>query len=242
MTQRKAPIRLIPEAGYRPQFTDREIGLIKAVLPNDVDPRRLELLPQILREWARVDLPDHFSWESAASQRQRHARLTKVGKIAASLLRATEDLDERDRWHLVARIGNTEGQPFHQAASDENRRRLDEGFEFIATIAGAAGKPLSRPRRGQPRNIPAYLVTQDLAAIYEYLTQNEATRIVDRTSHAECGPFYDFVAAIWPVVFGQGDHGLAAAIRNWAPWWHCEKSPVIANIGLRHPECGIFKR
>jgi hypothetical protein len=237
------PIRLIPKAGYWPQFTDREVELIAAALPGDVVPRQLELLPQILREWARVDLTDHFSWESAATRQQRRARLAKVGKIAASLLQATDDLDETDRWDLAAQIGIAEGQSFLQAAGNEqNRRRLDQGCDFIATIAVAAGNPLSRPSRGQPRNILAYLVIRDLAAIYEHLTQKEATRIVDRTSYAECGPFYDFAAAIWPVVFGQGDHGLAAAIRNWAPWWHREKSPVIANIDLRHPEWGIFKR
>jgi hypothetical protein len=201
------------------------------------------LLPQILREWAHGDLPNHFSEESTATRRQRRARLAKVGKIATSLLRATEDLDELDRWDLAVLVGIAEGQSFLQAIGNErNRRRLDQERDFIATIAVAAGKPLSRPSRGQPRNIPVYLVTQDLAAIYEYLTQNEATRIVDRTSHAECGPFYDFARAIWPVVFGQGDDGLAAAIRNWSPWRRREKSPLIANIGLRNPEWGIFER
>jgi hypothetical protein len=237
------PIRLVPKAEYWPQFTDREVELIAAALPDDVVPRRLELLPLILREWARVYLPHHFSGESAATRRQRRTRLAKVGKIVASLLRATEDLDETDLWDLAAQIGIAEGQSFLQAAGNEqNRLRLGQGRDFIATIAVAAGKPLWGPSRGQPRNIPAYLVTQDLAALYEYLTRKEATRIVNRTSHAECGPFYDFAAATWPVLFGQGDDGLAAAIRNWSPWRHREKSPVIVNIGLRHPEWGVFER
>lgn len=109
-------------------------------------------------------------------------------------------------------------------------------------LAAAAGKPLSRSSRGQPRNIPAYLVIRDLDAIYAYLTQKEATRIVHRMSHAESGPFSDFAAASWPVAFGQGDDGLAAAIKNWSPWRRREKSPAIANIGLRHPEWEIFER
>ena len=231
------------EAGDRPEFTDLEVKLIIASLPDEVVPGRLELFPQILREWARVYLPRHFLRESAATLRRRRARLAKVGKIAASLLQASKDLDEADRRILVAQIGIAEGKSLVEAAGNEQtRRRLDQGRDFIATIAVAAGKPLSKPSRGQPRNIPAYLVIQDLAAIYEYLTRLEATRRVNRTSHAESGPFYEFAAAIWPVVFREGDDGLAAAIRNWSPWRDREKSPVIANIALRHPEWGIYER
>jgi hypothetical protein len=99
--------------------------------------------------------------------------------------------------------------------NDVNRQRLDDCHKFLATIAMAAKRPLWKPGRGQPRNISAYLVMKDLAAIFEYLTRTEATRQVDRKTHDESGPFRDFAGAVWPFVF-DGDYGFSAAIKNWA--------------------------
>jgi hypothetical protein len=55
----------------------------------------------------------------------------------------------------------------------------------------------------------------DIAAIFEYLTEIEATRRVDRITHDEKGPFRDFAGAIWSILFA-GEDGLSAALKNWA--------------------------
>jgi hypothetical protein len=55
----------------------------------------------------------------------------------------------------------------------------------------------------------------DIAAVFEYLTDTEAVRQVDRNTHDEKGPFRDFAGAIWSVLF-TSDDGLSAALKNWA--------------------------
>ena len=53
----------------------------------------------------------------------------------------------------------------------------------------------------------------------------------------ETGPFRKFLEALWPVVFGDGIRGLQAAMRRWeeARIKYDDKSPLIANIGMRVP-------
>jgi hypothetical protein len=85
---------------------------------------------------------------------------------------------------------------------------------------------------------------KDIAAIFEWLTNIEATRQVDRISGVGAGPFWQFAAAIWPVVFGEADDGLPAAMKNWSSYRkrYGERSALIANIAMRHPTWGIFER
>jgi hypothetical protein len=67
-----------------------------------------------------------------------------------------------------------------------------------------------------------------------------ATRRVDRVTHQEGGDFYKFADAIWPVVFGQGDDGLSAAIKKFAAYQNREGRALMANIKMRHPEWKVF--
>jgi hypothetical protein len=184
-----------------PEFSDNDIRHIAAWLPEGGDPRRHTLMPQIIREWAGVDLRLHFVTEPPAARRKRSERLTRLGKLADRLLEALDGLDERDRLTLAAQIGSVEGQSDLVAIfNEENRRRLVESRDFIAAIAAAGGRPLSKPTRGQPRNNLAYLVMMDVAAIFEYLTETEATRQVDRDTREETGPFRDVAGAIWSIL------------------------------------------
>jgi hypothetical protein len=77
---------------------------------------------------------------------------------------------------------------------------------------------------------------RDLAAMFEYFTDNHPTRTVDRGTGDEAGQFYTFAAAMWPVILGNGDAGLSAAMKAWADArikFPEEVSPVIANMRLR---------
>jgi hypothetical protein len=197
-----------------PEFTDEYIRQIAAWLPEGVDPRQHELLPQIIREWASVDLRQHYAAGSPASIRGRRLRLAQLGRLADRLLQALDGLDARDRLTLAAQIGIVEGQSVFEAIpNEENTRHLVEWRDFVATLADACRRPLSKPRRGQPRNRLAYLVMMDVAAIFEYLTETEATRQVDRDTNEETGPFRDFAGAIWSILF-TSDEGLSAALKN----------------------------
>jgi hypothetical protein len=205
-------------------FDDREIRLIIASLPSTVDPQRCGLLPEILRMWGRQDLPYHLACVPPSERRATRDRLVRIAKDAEKLMQRLDALEERDELELELRMLCCPDAPPLAATRDA-----------IAMLAAAAG---TWPGRGRPRNIAALLVMRDLAAIFQMVTGAEARRRVDRQAREESGPFAGFAAAIWPVIFGSDD-GLPAALKNWADTskrYPSEKSPILRNIELRHPE------
>src|SRR5262249_31401370 len=137
-----------------------------------------------------------------------------------------------------------EGDLFSREKVTEMEERLIQESDFLNNLAAATTKLMEKkpPSRGSP-NIRAYLVMMDLAAIFEWLTERKATRQVDRIHRKETGPFWQFRAAVWPLVFGEGVSGLPAAIRRWDELrsLHGEASQLLRNIATRHPPWGIFK-
>ena len=122
--------------------------------------------------------------------------------------------------------------------------RLRQEDDFLRKLTATTATIIEEDKRGpgQPRNIRAYLVMKDLAAIFEWLTGRKAARGVDRTDHAETGPYWRFAESVWQVVFGTS-HGLKAAMKNWAELreLHHEPSSFMLNLPLRRPEWGIFE-
>jgi len=123
--------------------------------------------------------------------------------------------------------------------------RLRQEHDFLRKLAAATQTLIEEDKRGrgQPRNIRAYLVMMDLAAIFGWLTDRKAARGVDRTYHTESGPFWRFAESVWPVAFGT-TRGLTAAMKKWAEarkLYH-EHSSFLLNLPLRRPEWGIFER
>jgi hypothetical protein len=227
-------------------LTDEAVSLICASLPNEADPRRRQLLPKILREWSLIDLHELPSIESHAIRRERIKRVKRVGKSVCILLQSLDAIDETDRFVLASQMARMEGHAPSNSDGTEIKtliKRIVEERDFLSRLAAAAPETWNC-NRGQPRNITAYLVIRDAADIFEWVTNIRATRVVDRHSGAEIGPFWQFVAAIWPVVFGKADGGLPAAMKNWASYRkrYDERSALIANIAMRHPTWGIFER
>ncbi len=229
-----------------PEFTTLDVERIVACLPDAIDGRRRELLPLILRDWSCTDLRKHFSREPREIIRNRIKQLKAVGNRAAQLLPAMEAVDERGRIRIAIFIALADGEGHALFELYDElavlTRRLDEERAFLTSLAAAAPKAGGKARRGRPRNTLAYLVMLDAAAIFEWLTEKRAARGVHRSYGCETGPFWRFVAALWPVVFGKGGHGLTAAVKNWdaARRRHKEESGLIANIAARHPTWGIF--
>lgn len=216
-----------------PQFDERAVEQIRASLPKGIDERRLNLL---LDEWSRTDLREHLSRDTPAATRKRFAQLTKVGKCATHLRQALEALDQRGWAWTAQEMGREDGRPLFSVSHErvaEMKERLKQGYEFLKMIEAASLKLLEEDARGpgQPRNIRAYLVMKDLAAIFEWLTGRKAARGVDRTDHTETGPFFRFAQSIWPVVFGNA-HGLKAAMKNFveARKLYQEHSPFLYNV------------
>lgn len=229
-----------------PKFEDPDVKLIVASLPAGTDRQRLELLPKILREWSRTDLQEHLSREPRMIIRERNKRQKLVGKRAEELLQALHDLDDHGRFAIALEMALAPGQTMWSVSQTKlarSNKRLDGARDFLTRLAAATPRATSKQGRGQPRNIPAYLVMQDAAAIFEWVARMIATRAVDRIEHTETGPFWQFTAALWPVVFGKGDAGLASAMKNWARARnkYDERSALIANIAFRHPTWRIFE-
>jgi hypothetical protein len=233
-----------------PVFTDRDVSLIINSLPDAVDPQRLKLLPRVLREWSRNDLREHLSRESPAVTLKRARRVKAVGERARKLLRAMDALDDRDWCAIVAKMPRAGGHLWSKMRENPWREgseilrlipRIEEENSFLTKLVAAAPAAWKRGR-GHPKNIIAYLVMKDAAAIFEWLTEMDAKREVDRLSGKETGPFWRFVETIWPVVFGNTE-GLFAGMKNWANYRkkYREGCALIANIAMRHPTWGLFE-
>jgi hypothetical protein len=222
------------------KFTERDCRLIAKSLPSGTDPKRIEILPLLLQEWARVELDLHLAQVPLSVMANQRTRLTKVAKRAVALIEAFDELEGLDRWELVARVGIAEGLGLRTVyRNEQNKRRIDEWRSLTATIAAATREPSSRPRKGRPRNIVAQLVLRDLAALFEHVTGLRASRAVDPHTGEESGHFLNFARAVWPVVFGNGDFGLASQLREWADYGS-KRSRVISGIAMRRPAWGVI--
>ena len=204
----------------------------------------------LLNEWSRTDLREHLSRESRATVRERYDQLSKIGTRANDLRQALEAIDQRGKSWIAQEIGREEGTPLFSVSRErvaEMKERLKDEDDFLRKLATATARLIDELDESlggrRPRNICAYLVIVDLAAIFEWLTGRKATREVDRDLGKDTGPFWDFAAAAWPHVFGQGRYGLSAAMKNWEK----EKkkrhrryggSPFIRNMAKRHHDMG----
>ena len=188
-----------------------------------------------------------FIEESRAITRERVRKLEIVKKRARELLKALDDIDTHGRSAIQAQMIIADGRSLLSISRAEFTRgttRLTEERDFLAKPGAIAPREFWKLGPGQPSNLPAYLVLQDAAALFEWLTGTKAARGVDRIDGSESGPFFRFASVLWPVVFGKGTAGLPAAMKNWAQWrsrYH-ERSELISNMALGHPTWGIFER
>jgi hypothetical protein len=168
-------------------------------------------------------------------------------RCAGQLMNALNAVEEHERTAIIDQMIIAEGRRPREISRtnfDAQTRRLDEELHFLARLAAISPKEYYNVGRGGPRNVPAYVVLQDAAEIFEWFSGRKPTRQVDRIDGTETGPFFRFASILWPVVFGRGAAGLPAAMKKWgqARLRYREPSPVIANIDLRHPAWGVFER
>jgi hypothetical protein len=215
------------------------------VLPQPVCRRRVVLLPLILEEWHRSDLPTLLSMKSRPIKNDQIAKLEAVREYARGLQEALKAIGENGRTVILAQMTNS------SRSLDENQSEfralatwLEQESGFLEKLVAVDPRGFWKPKRGRPGNLPAYLVLQDAAAIFEWLTSTKATREVSRDDGTETGPFFHFASTLWPTIFRNGVVGLPAAMKNWADWRSAynEQSALIVNLALRQPVWGLFER
>jgi hypothetical protein len=223
-------------------FSAEVVKTLARALPQPQSGARRTLLPRILQEWSRTDLQNHLSRDTRAVVHGRIKRSNNVARSAGRFLDALRAVERRDL--LVSQIVIAEGRSMDKVSREEVAdlsQQLDDVQGLLAKIAAISPEQIWKLRRGQPRNFGAHLVLRDAAAIFEWYSGMKAARRVDRIGSNETGPFFRFASALWPVIFGQSTAGLPAAMKTWNHWRvRGERSPVMANMALRHPTWRIF--
>jgi hypothetical protein len=226
-----------------PNWT-RVAAELERALPQPVSKRRRNLLRKILKEWSRSDLREHLSRESRAVTRERLKKLQLIRDGAKNLQEAICTIESDDVAALVAQLLMTGGRHPHEFNRGELTQKsveLDQHFRFIAELSQIRPKEFWKLGRGGPPNLQAYFVLQDAAAIYEWITGEAATRNVDRGTGTDVSPFFQFASVLWPIIFGKDIRGLKASMKKWAKWRHDERSALVVNIALRHPDWRLFE-
>ena len=183
--------------------------------------------------------------------KERGDRIKRLEALAASstnLLQALDAVDRNDdQFWIMREMIAADGRRLSATERTRAEHHYQEMTDFLGRLPSAsmAAAKIWKDGRGQPRNNAASLVLMDIVAIYEWLTRRRASRQVSRDDGADTGPFSNFAAAIWPPVFGKGDHGLSAAIKNWNSARKNRlkgtRSPLLANIAMRHPAWRILE-
>jgi hypothetical protein len=195
-------------------FSDKALKEALAALPPRTPLERMKLLPPVLRAWARKDLREHLSREGRAVVRKRGARLQSIKKQTNDLLLAFSELDELSLFELALRpqLQHQSGDPWKVNVEIASRRR-DEAISWLNALVEALNEP--QPNPPPDRSTRHYLVIRDMAAIFELISGEAATRRTEFDAGTPYGPFWSFVKALWSAIYGD-ERGLQNAVKIWA--------------------------
>jgi hypothetical protein len=219
-------------------FCNRDIDAIASHV-SGADQSKLMRLGDVLNDWANHDLQKAFSFyleQTAALERVKAIR--RVAEHARGLRLALENFEQFGSSWLVRKLVSRD---FSDYLGEETiiTRKLADQIAFLQEIEAAAKtlEPAFSKATDQRRNITAYALLLDLAEIYEWLTGGRPQRGSNDREH----PFDNFVGASWSAIFDNA-RGIQAALKNWAKYRNefNDRSSVIFNISLRHPEWRFF--
>ena len=235
---------------YEMRFIKTQVDALVAALPGCTDARRRSLLRRIFKEWGRIDLEEHLTRSTPKQIRARRRQIHKVASRARGLARALTELESAGRFAIANKqlemgTGSRNAPPSYEGSQGAHRR-LSEEPSRLAALAEAATEASKAcvPLPLRQSTVVRYLVLLDLAAIYEWATRQGAGRRVKTDMGDDAGktygPFWNFVSAAWPIIFGSVA-GLDSALRTWAKGVkrYKEASAIIWNLDLRHPEWRI---
>jgi hypothetical protein len=233
-------------------FTEDQISGLAAALPDYTDPRRRAALPLVLGEWGCTELEEHLTRSTPIRIRVERKQMEAAAAHARQLVKALSALGPNELYVIAAHLA-APGLPEPLYAPrpevltarhglDDLQARL-EALAAAAEATAASWTPL--PRRHS--TLVRYLVLQDLAAIFEWATGQRAGRriktdIAEEDAGRPYGPFWNFAAAAWPMIFGS-TRGLGNSVKEWASARrrYREISPIIYNLHFAHPEWRLLE-
>jgi hypothetical protein len=235
-------------------FSNQQLGKLVSALPDCTSRHRRAVLRRILKEWSQRDLEEHLSEAEARQVRAERRQLEKLGRQADVLAQTLSVLDLDCRFAIASQLVQPGANTRTIGPGFRPVKRMDRFVEKcparLRQLARAAALTADvwTPPPLRAETLRRHLVLQDFAAIFEWATGLRAGRRVrtdvsEDDAGKEYGPFYDFARAVWPMIFGS-EKGLGNAIRTWAKLraQHPQRSPVIANMHMRHPEWRIRDR
>lgn len=225
--------------------TIAQIKSLLDALPANAIGKKRPIVAHIIAEWADTDLLEHLQRPSARDRNNQAKRLKRLARHAAALASELTAISPGSRFKIARALVRSE-QVFDPDVSDQARElsAMPEHLNNIQKAAVAAMRPIgTETLRG--KTVVAYLILQDLAAIFEYATGQTASRRVRGKDHAESGrdygPFYDFAREAWRTIF-RSDRALRGALKHWASARrkYKEASPCVVNIAMAHPQWRIY--
>jgi hypothetical protein len=203
-----------PPAAVVVDFPDEALKEIVAAVPPGAPPERLKLLPAILRAWAQEDLREHLSRESRTVFRGREEQLQAIKEQTKDLLNAFKALDEVGFSELALRPQiHRESTELWNVDVEIADCRRDKAISWLNDLVEALEEPQPEPE--PDTRTRHYLVIRDMAAIFELVTREPATRRTNSDTNKQYGPFWNFTTALWSAVYGS-KHGQENALTIWA--------------------------
>jgi hypothetical protein len=233
LSPRPAPAERQRMTGAVTKFSKKVIDAIAATLPSNSDPARLALLPRILRAWTKEDLHEHLSRGGRAATREREKRLRSVGSQAQKLIDAIETLDHTGFFETALKPQMRDaGTNLWDTDITAAKQRRDSAISWLIDLVEIFDGSENEADSGGPepdKKTCYFFVILDLAAIFELVSGEEATRREDPSSGRTYGPFVDFAASVWVQIF-ENSRGLSYGIRVWADEMNRQRKAAEAAV------------
>jgi hypothetical protein len=235
-------------------FTPEQIEHLMRALAGCRDERKQQLVPMIIAEWGRIDIENYLSQPRPHELQKERKLLEKLALRANELAHAMSSLEPGLRLAIAHNLSKGKvgpETPFlawydHIHEIDSRLAEMPARLNRLSAAATGTAVGWGSPRLRHDSAI-RNLILKDLAAIFEFATEQWSARRVRTDAYPDAGqdygPFWDFVSGVWPMIFGS-TKGLKYAVKFWASARaeRGEGSAVIANMDLRHPEWRIFER
>jgi hypothetical protein len=183
-----------------------------------------------LQYWSRY-LPELLIEYNSPLKKKQRKKLAAAGRWGTGYYNAIARLDGQTKRELVRYLAFA--RKADGACSKVDYAEAERWLQVSLTVAIAVadvtadGEPVDEDIPGPDTRI---LIMEELAGFYCSATGKEKApgRSISAITNRPSGPFYRFVEAIWPAVFGHTS-GLQNTIRRWVEWrekeWEREFSP-----------------